>query len=610
MKATRALRLEDLGTFWVMLLTVNEFAGVITVLGPRIPGLTFTGMLALATIAALAVIARTRRDIPWGVLAAMVCYVVANAVSSAWSTLDPAVTSDGVLDIFKEFYFLLLICILGVSADRWTHVAAVLVVPISIIGWLAAANEWVFSGANTFLGFENMTLVEGAGTVTGRHAGPLQDANFWGRLLVVGVPFCLAMMVSLAARGRRALALICWPLLGGILVAIYLTSSRGAYIGVFAEVLVIAIFLERYRRWFMASLALTPFVLLVPGIGSRLAATLGIFGADQHASVDSSVLERVSAQQVALQMIEEHPLTGVGPGGYMYAFPEVSANTGLSLQRIVASHNGLLGIAAEIGVIGAFCWLAVIALALFSALRSLAFVRAALPEQMDDRFAPYVVATFAALIGWMVTTIFLHVTYQRVLWLLVAFAGLQQVQARRLVGAGREQPSVIRSFVTPRIKRSIGIAAVGVAVGMVGYVVTPTMWVAKAEGWLEPTSTDPYLISVRSRERIVPTYALVVGLSSPGHIDAQGDPQTGRIILRASASDAATARAYIIDATATGKRVTTASGLDRLYVIEWAPVVEFPSERSTTPIFLGGLVGAAIGALLPTRRSIRQSSNS
>lgn len=614
----RPVRPLDVGTALVLLLIGNEFSGFVAVLGPRVPGLTFTALLGLASLGVFIRLAGTAAragsatrfrvgshpPVPWVLLAAMAAYVLANALSATLSSIDVETTAGGVLEAGKELLFLMLLCLLGVRGDAWTKVAAAIVVPMSIIGLLAGVNEFVLGGHITFLGFENLTLVEGEGTVTGRHAGPLEDANFWGRLLVVGVPFALAMATSLAGRGRRLAAAACAPLLLGLLLGIYLTSSRGAFLAAGAATLVFAVLVQRHRRVVLGALAFAPLALLLPGVGSRLGAVLGLFGSTQYSAVDSSVIERLAAQQVALRMIAERPLTGVGPGGYMPAFSDTSALTGLSLRRIVAPHNGYLGTAAEIGLIGAACWLFLIGVGIVFGARSLAALRAV--ETIDDHLSPYVAATLAAIAGWCVATIFLHVTYHRVLLILLALAALQHPQALRLSGG-------CTHWAARRLPRRaiLSVGALTLAGALTGWGLMAAApepgWAARAEGHLQPAAADDYLIGLRSRERVVPTFALLVLTAGVPDVDAQGDPQSGLIALTATGEDETAARGALSAAVQGGRRAAEATGLDRLYELSWGDIQVGPAPASRAPLWTGALAGLLAGLLL-SWRALREGS--
>ena len=104
------------------------------------------------------------------------------------------------------------------------YVARAFALTLAAISGLTMVQEFVFDNATTFAGLANVPLVADLGGVTSRHAGPQGDANFWGRVLVLGLPFALSLAAMAVSRLERLFWVGCAvSILGGVV----LTGSSG-----------------------------------------------------------------------------------------------------------------------------------------------------------------------------------------------------------------------------------------------------------------------------------------------------------------------------------------------------------------------------------------------
>lgn len=195
------------------------------------------------------------------------------------------------------------------------------------------------------------------------------------------------------AAGKRAygvaIAIVPWtvPLgrasLGlavGLAGALVLADSRGAWVGLWAAVVVMALVgWPALRRWFALSLA---------GLGAAGAAAFALMGAPLHAWLDAagwrmltdanlsrnvtdanfSALERLAHWVAALRMFLAHPLTGVGIGNYAVAY--IAYAVPAWPRALGHAHNVYLNMAAELGGLGALLYLAFVAATLWSCWRA------------------------------------------------------------------------------------------------------------------------------------------------------------------------------------------------------------------------------------------------
>jgi O-antigen ligase len=191
-----------------------------------------------------------------------------------------------------------------------------------------------------------ITAEEGVRRLRSVYGSPNNVGLFLGRVFPIG----LALL--LLGRGRRrvlyGLALI------PIAAAILLSQSRGAiFVGVPLSILAIGILAG--GRWLWASLGVIAVgaIAAIPLLNSPRLQALFSGGGDTS-------FFRVALWKSAVQMIRDHPLFGVGPDNFLYAYrgryllPEAWQESSLSHP-----HNVILDFAARLGLIGlgVFVWM-------------------------------------------------------------------------------------------------------------------------------------------------------------------------------------------------------------------------------------------------------------
>ena len=602
--APRGVRPWPLATAVFCAAVLMEFSGAYGVLETKAPVSPFIAVLGIGLVIAVVRMVWQRPAVPLAAVAAVTAYLLGVTISALASHLDPLVTSEGVSTVLKELAFVAVLTVLGVGTGRWQAIAGCIVVPTGVISALSGLNEWVLHNTQNFFGFETVTTALGVGTTAARHAGPLPDANFWGRYLVIAVPFCLALGYA-ARRRRRGFAQLLWAghlvaLLGGI----YLTGSRGTFIatavGVVVFVLAVGFPWQRVLTW---SIVVGAVSLAVPGVGSRLLTVFDLADEGQRVAVDGSILERLATARVATEMFLDTPLVGVGPTGYFSAFPEYAAQTQLSLSRVVAPHNLYLGLAAEIGVIGVAGFLAVAVTALWAALRMVARTRLSATRGLRG-LSPYTAAILGALVSWLAASAFLHLAYVRVFWIVCVMAVVTDrrvAEQWRLAGAVRR--SVVRTRWTVRTGVSrvrwaaVGLAA-GAALGCGLVLAQPVPHSASVVGHLTPwRENSVYSLSLRSRVAILPTFAVVIGSVNPD-VDSQGDPVAGSVTITTSAATAAEASRRLQAVTTGGDQLVKDLGLTRLYRVRWSPVQADPPSGRMSMLAAAGLGVGCLGAFV------------
>lgn len=142
--------------------------------------------------------------------------------------------------------------------------------------------------------------------------------------------------------------------------AIVLTFTRAAWAGLFLGLAYITV--VGIRRRYITMRQLT-----VLGVAAAVIMTFGIplmQARLQEAPLGESYDERARLMQIAIGIIEEHPVFGVGPGAYNYLFKEFLGDFDTDENWVAGVHNEYLMRAAETGIVGGltFIWLLLAAL--------------------------------------------------------------------------------------------------------------------------------------------------------------------------------------------------------------------------------------------------------
>ena len=147
----------------------------------------------------------------------------------------------------------------------------------------------------------------------------------------------------LAWLGRKK-QLLAIPYLGIITAALLLTRSRGGWVGFAAMILCFTLFNRKFWS-ILLIIALFCGVLFLasPLLQERL---LSIFSLQQ-----STNAERIYIWKVTLNMIQDHPLLGVGPGIYPFTYDKYT-QPGIEKKFLHKSfaHNLYLQVPAELGI--------------------------------------------------------------------------------------------------------------------------------------------------------------------------------------------------------------------------------------------------------------------
>jgi len=259
--------------------------------------------------------------------------------------------------------------------------------------------------------------------VSNRAGGPIGEPNRFAQILLVLLPIVFFAVRNEERRKLRVALAAC----GGLILAgVLLTYSRGAFVAL--VVLTAILIVTRSIR--IRSLALTVAALVLvlaiaaPGYLLRIATlqeTPELLGGARSSGSEEVMRSRVTEMLAAWTVFVDHPVLGVGPGQYAPVYSETYMNNPdiafKHIDRPRRAHNLYFELAAETGIFGIACFLGMVGLIEVRLWRAW---RRWKGERED--LANLAAAFFLAIAGYLVSAVFLHLSYQRYYWLLLGLA--------------------------------------------------------------------------------------------------------------------------------------------------------------------------------------------
>jgi O-antigen ligase len=376
-------------------------------------GITLTKLIGLllvigwfGALATAGPVDRWRRGLlagePW-LAASLLLFLAWAAMSLVWATQ----ASNGTSVLLRFALNFTLFPIVLVAVQRRDDVI-----------WLYAI---FITGAVTAAAYGQLHAGSSAADTGGRLQGGGLNPNQLGEVLVVAV--VLAATLAANRRWSAPARVTAFAAASLSAVALFLTLSRGALVGLGAALLVAPFAVGRGRR--AGALALATLAVL---------GTIGWFAVIASPSSVQRITHpdkaggsgRETLWKVGWRMFEAHPVNGVGVGNYQVVSIHYLLRPGITThdQFIVDTpaqfppHNIYLNVLSELGIVGLTLFLAILGLTLAAALRAArAFSRRGDP--IGELLAR---GLFIALTGYLAALFFSTSLYSKQLWLLLALA--------------------------------------------------------------------------------------------------------------------------------------------------------------------------------------------
>jgi hypothetical protein len=355
----------------------------------------------------------------------MVAYLAVLLVSTL-ASVNPAASVSAVSTYASEG---LVLYVLVTNVVRtWSTLRSAIMVLLfvgGLMGGLSIFQELTQTYDNQYWGLAQTKEVdpleeEADDSESPRLSGPIGSKNRYAQVMIVLLPLAIFALVISRTRIHRLLAATSGvAILGGMI----LTYSRGAAVAlVILVIIAIALRFVRLRHALAVAAVLGLAVALVmPQYLGRLQSLTGVgelvSGAEGES--DGAILGRATSNLASLSVFLEHPIVGVGPGQYVAEYSQQSANE-LGLRYFTGArraHNLALEVAADTGVPGVIAFGGIFAVTLTGLWR----VRRTWRPR-NKEYAALATAMMLAVLGYMLTAVFLHLAYMRYLWLLIALA--------------------------------------------------------------------------------------------------------------------------------------------------------------------------------------------
>jgi putative inorganic carbon (HCO3(-)) transporter len=410
-----------------------RFHGVPLFVGAFVPALLVVPLARDLVVRRLPVVAPP-------MLGWMVVLLFIHLLSALFSS-DTSASWDAVVIFAVEgfgLYFLLINVIR--TPDILRAVTWVLLISGALVSVLAVHQVVTSNYDSNYLGFAqaDSAIRTGATTLAGdvlqpRMAGPIGETNRFAQTMLMLVPLGLFRVIGERATWLRVIAGL---MTLAITLGVVLSFSRGGAVGLAALVLALMVLrLVQVRHVLLLVVVLGLILVAFPQYTNRLTslADQGGFGDSTSSAVtDTSLLSRATETLAAALVMVDHPVLGVGPDMFPIYYEEYAQVVGILIRNDAAreAHNLYLGIGAEIGIPGLIVFLIIAGLTvrMILAARRASIVRR---PDLERLTTPYLLA----LLTYYVTGLFLHLSFGRFYWLILAVAGAAAIITLRETAA-------------------------------------------------------------------------------------------------------------------------------------------------------------------------------
>lgn len=421
------LRLPDIATYAVLFLLYSNvpavsvsFHGVPKAFGAAFP-------LLLAVPLARDLLVRRQPPVVTPVMPILVLTFVLQAVSAAFSR-DPAQSFEELVTFATEGLALYVLVVNVVRTKEvlrgamWALLAAgVLMSVVPLYQQVTGSFDSNFGGLAQIdgLGFQTgQQSEEGGGAERqARLAGPIGEKNRYAQVMLCLLPLGLMRFFGEESKRLRGLALACTALSA---LGFVLAFSRGGAVGMVGMLLaMVALRLIDAKKAVLVAGGMALLLVAMPQYWKRLSTMGSVVGDQSTIENDGAVRRRITEMMAAVRVFVDHPVIGVGPGMFK-SYSEEYGNID-PLRKIESgrrAHSLFLEIAAEGGALGLGLFLTAFAMTV----TGVAAARRRCLES-DPELANLATGVFLALICYLVTGVFLHLSYMRYFYVVLALGG-------------------------------------------------------------------------------------------------------------------------------------------------------------------------------------------
>jgi O-antigen ligase len=241
-----------------------------------------------------------------------------------------------------------------------------------------------------------------------RGLGMLKDPNTYGQFVLLILPL---LFVSKRNTGLGLGWAGAVPVSLFFLVAVYLTGSRGAVLGL---LVILGLFLIRKLKTTGAVLVMVLGGLALLGVNAYKTRSISLSGG----------MDRLAIWSDGLAYFKESPIWGIGPRAFNERFG-------------MTAHNSYLLVAAELGFVGLFLWMSM------SVVTLIQLDRISKLPKVDPGVARWALALRLSLACYLFTSFFLSRAYELPLFMLLGMSG------GIIIAAGGDDTVAVRGSMWP-----------------------------------------------------------------------------------------------------------------------------------------------------------------
>lgn len=342
----------------------------------------------------------------------MILYIISYTISMVLA-VNSDVSFASVDDLPKDLIIVFLIATVCSNMRMIKNMAKGLSICGLIMGAVVLFQYVTKTYNNPYYGFGRAEIQNITSTTNDfRSAGVIGDPNYFGQIMVALVPLTIICFLNEKKSFQKLLYAACvvFTILG-----IFTTFSRGAFLGL----VIIAALLVRYKKvkpvfLIVGVLAAAIGFSLLPVTYRERIFSIGDLTDTSSVTSEASFRGRLSELLVAIMMLFDYPLIGMGPYNYSYNYASYAVLLGLDSREGRNAHNFFMQIAAEQGLFGLFT----IVFGMFVILAGVYRARIQLASRNMKENTDFVVAFMFSFYGFMACAMFIHPAYFRYYWIL------------------------------------------------------------------------------------------------------------------------------------------------------------------------------------------------
>ncbi|MBF0493801.1 MAG: O-antigen ligase family protein [Candidatus Omnitrophica bacterium] len=210
--------------------------------------------------------------------------------------------------------------------------------------------------------------------------------NDFGAYLMVGVLMLIALVFAYKYLSKlKVLSIVVVSFV--MLVCLFMTDSRGAWLSFIAGLLILGLLLTRRVLAMFVGILLIVFVMLPYTAQHRILSVANV--------KEGTTWERLMLWRGTIDMIKVHPILGFGINTYSRNFPKYKPAEYPDMRY---THNCYLQMASEIGIVGALLFIIFLLTVFIVILRNIGHLK-------DDKRKYIILGLFAGLVGFALNCI-------------------------------------------------------------------------------------------------------------------------------------------------------------------------------------------------------------